>query len=193
MENRTVLAPGIILYNDYAAAQKIINPFKDTLTDKWSSSEVVNPDYSFGASEHRVCQEYTIFKQVPELYDLANMIDDFITPKVKDFSDFYFVEKTEDTGWLALKYEVGGKFDHHIDDGTMFHRTVSISAYLNDDFEGGEIEFPNFNILHKPKAGDIVIFSSAFPYLHKVHPITKGTRYTIVNWYKYPRIERWDV
>jgi hypothetical protein len=191
MEYRKILAPGIILYNDLEVAQKILNPLKDSLQDKWAFAEVVNPtDYSVGISESRVCQEYTIFEDVQEVNHVAKMIDAFITPKIDDFKNFYFVEKTEDTGWLALKYDVGGKFDHHVDDGAMFPRTVSMSAYLNDDFEGGEIEFPHFNVLHKPSAGDIIVFSSAFPYLHKVHPVTKGTRYTIVNWYKYPKVER---
>jgi predicted 2-oxoglutarate/Fe(II)-dependent dioxygenase YbiX len=67
----------------------------------------------------------------------------------------------------------------------MFPRTVSLSFYVNDDFDGGEIEFQHFNISHKPTAGDIILFSSSYPYMHRVKPVTDGTRYAIVNWYRY--------
>lgn len=191
MESKKILAPGIVLYNDFDLAEKILNPFKELLKDKWSFAEVVNTEnYSIEISKSRVCQQYGISNAVPEISHLSGMIDSFITPKVDDYKIFYSVEKTKDDGWLALKYDVGGKFDHHIDDGAMFPRTVSVSAYLNDDYDGGEIEFLHFGILHKPVAGDIIVFSSSFPYLHKVHPVTNGTRYTIVNWYTYPRLER---
>ena len=72
-----------------------------------------------------------------------------------------------------------------MDDCAKFPRTVSVSAYLNDDYLGGEIEFPYFNISYKPKVGDILLFSSSFPYLHKVNQITSGTRYAVVNWYRF--------
>lgn len=53
----------------------------------------------------------------------------------------------------------------------------SLVAYLNDDYEGGEIHFPNQNITVKPKAGSLIMFPSQLPYIHEVKPITSGTRY----------------
>ena len=52
-------------------------------------------------------------------------------------------------------------------------------------YEGGELEFKYFNIKYSPKIGDCIVFSAAFPYMHRVNEITKGTRYAAVNWYKY--------
>jgi hypothetical protein len=61
----------------------------------------------------------------------------------------------------------------------------SILVYLNDDYEGGEIFFPNQNILLKPQAGSLIIFPSCEPYVHQVKEITKGTRYiSPFLWYK---------
>jgi len=57
--------------------------------------------------------------------------------------------------------------------------------FLNDDFEGGELEFKEFNIKIKPEAGEIVLFSSGFPYMHQVNSVTKGIRYAVVKWYDY--------
>lgn len=50
--------------------------------------------------------------------------------------------------------------------------------YLNDDYEGGEIYFPEHNIDFKPKAGTLIFFPSNNMYVHGVRAITKGTRYT---------------
>jgi len=53
----------------------------------------------------------------------------------------------------------------------------SLVAYVNDDYEGGEISFPNHNITVKPKAGSLIMFPSQEPYIHEVKPIVSGTRY----------------
>ena len=190
--NRTILAPGIILYNDLEKANKLINQFKNDLNDRWETAEVVDTsDYSLIVSKNRTCQEVSLFLENKEDQDLFNNISDFIDEKIEDYRDYYSIEEFNPMpAWLALKYENGGKFDWHIDDGVKYPRTVSVSAYLNDDFDGGEIEFLHFGISHKPKAGDIIVFSSAFPYMHRVLPTTNGTRYTIVRWYEFKEL-RW--
>ena len=53
----------------------------------------------------------------------------------------------------------------------------SLVAYINDDYEGGEISFPNHNVTIKPKAGSLIMFPSQEPYIHQVKPIVSGTRY----------------
>lgn len=50
--------------------------------------------------------------------------------------------------------------------------------YLNDDYEGGEIYFPDQGIDFKPKAGTVVFFPSNNMFIHGVKEITNGNRYT---------------
>jgi predicted 2-oxoglutarate/Fe(II)-dependent dioxygenase YbiX len=50
--------------------------------------------------------------------------------------------------------------------------------YLNDDYEGGEIYFPDHKLEFKPSAGTLVFFPSNIMYIHGVREITKGIRYT---------------
>ena len=88
--------------------------------------------------------------------------------------------------WIVMRYEKGSFFKNHKDDGPMYDRTVSVIVYLNDDFVGGEIEFPGFNVLHKPKAGDVLFFPSSYAYNHNIKEVKEGTRYAVVNWYSYP-------
>jgi hypothetical protein len=53
----------------------------------------------------------------------------------------------------------------------------SLVTYINDDYEGGEISFPNHNVAVKPKAGSLIMFPSQQPFIHEVKPIISGTRY----------------
>jgi Rps23 Pro-64 3,4-dihydroxylase Tpa1-like proline 4-hydroxylase len=81
-----------------------------------------------------------------------------------------------------LRYEVGGFLPAHIDHG-ISSRILSTVSYLNDDYEGGEIEFQNSKIKIKPPAGSIIFFPSNFLYVHEVYPITSGSRYSLPHWY----------
>ena len=54
---------------------------------------------------------------------------------------------------------------------------MSAVAYLNDDYEGGELHFPEQNVTIKPSAGSIVVFPSEAPFYHQSLPVTKGAKY----------------
>lgn len=51
--------------------------------------------------------------------------------------------------------------------------------YLNDDYEGGELYFPNQEIQFKPKAGAAYFFPGDKNFIHGVSEITSGIRYVI--------------
>jgi hypothetical protein len=51
--------------------------------------------------------------------------------------------------------------------------------YLNNDYEGGELYFPNQGIQFKPKAGGAYFFPGDMNYVHGVTEINSGIRYVI--------------
>ncbi len=51
--------------------------------------------------------------------------------------------------------------------------------YINDDYKGGELYFPNQGIQFKPKAGAAYFFPGDMNYIHGVSPIESGIRYTV--------------
>jgi len=87
-----------------------------------------------------------------------------------------------------------GHYDWHIDSyignansqGTGLHRKLSMTLLLNDDFEGGDFEIN----LSQPQKIDIkkgrAIFFPSFV-LHRVTPVTKGIRKSLVIWVEGPR------
>jgi Rps23 Pro-64 3,4-dihydroxylase Tpa1-like proline 4-hydroxylase len=52
-----------------------------------------------------------------------------------------------------------------------------VAIYLNDDFTGGEINYPDLNISIKPKRSSVVIHDAKL--LHEVLPVKSGSRYSI--------------
>ena len=71
-------------------------------------------------------------------------------------------------------------------------RKLSLSLVLNDDFEGGDLEFASYGrekcIITPVKArkGDMIFFTSGME--HRVAPVTKGVRYSLVNWFVGPPV-----
>jgi len=57
----------------------------------------------------------------------------------------------------------------HQDPGLEENILCSFSLYLNDDFEGGELEFGNVPIKMKPKAGTLAVIPGGDKYKHRVN------------------------
>jgi len=108
---------------------------------------------------------------------------DFKSAYEKYTQDFR-VPVTQKEDYEILKYNESNFFIDHVDDGLFMTRKVSIVYYFNDDYEGGEIVFPRFNVEVKPKANQLALFPANYMYNHNVKEITKGTRYSMVNWLK---------
>ncbi|MFI5326004.1 MAG: 2OG-Fe(II) oxygenase [Candidatus Rokuibacteriota bacterium] len=85
--------------------------------------------------------------------------------------------------YLIARYsaEDGGHFRGHRDNTTKgtAHRRFAVSVNLNDDYEGGEIGFPEYGPRRfKPPAGGAVVFSCSL--LHAVSRMTRGHRYAFL-------------
>lgn len=83
-------------------------------------------------------------------------------------------------------YSEGDFFDWHLDfgPGDISSRKLSLTVQLSDpeEYEGGDLQFMiNQNIVTAPKKkGTVIIFPSFI--MHRVTPITKGHRQSIVGW-----------
>ena len=67
-------------------------------------------------------------------------------------------------------------------------RKLSMSVILNSDFEGGEFELAFLKKKDQVPAvlpsGSVIVFPSSMH--HRVAPVTKGTRYSLVAWFVGP-------
>ena len=107
-------------------------------------------------------------------------------PVVEDYSKMYNINNLQ--YWEAfnfIKYGPGQHFQQHHDHGFSYNCTLSLVGYMNDDYEGGELEFQLQNLMIKPEAGDLFVFPSNFMYPHRAMPVHSGTKYSVVTMLDY--------
>lgn len=77
----------------------------------------------------------------------------------------------------------------HADDMTdtdikgLEHRAFGSIIYLNDNYEGGQTYYPNYNISITPQAGKLAIHPGNPDHLHGVTKIEGEIRYTIASFW----------
>lgn len=127
------------------------------------------------------------YANVDEYISLVNSrCSDLISSALKDYVGLFEIEQEikDIKKYTLLRYSVGQQYYRHYDGGTESARSISVLIYLNDDYEGGEIEFPNFKTKIKPKSGMMILFPSNYAYAHIAHPVLSGEKYAIVTWLK---------
>ena len=153
------------------------------------SSEVIEDpkDEQHRKTKYRTSKEISISrhkdnKYIKEFDDKCNAVIDLCLDSYRQ-QMMMGQEPYNAEGFYLLKYDVGDYFNSHYDTHPTYKRSVSVLIYLNDDYEGGEIEFFHFNTKIKPKAGTVILFPPNYPYRHIAHPVTSGTKYAVVTWY----------
>jgi PKHD-type hydroxylase len=110
--------------------------------------------------------------------------------------DFWEYDLNHLEGIQISTYEEGDHYTWHSDYGTSgdsrYTRKLSASLLITDpsEYEGGDLEFIDYhgNTIAAPKGkGTMIIFDSRIP--HRVTPITKGKRVSLVAWMLGPKLK----
>ena len=88
---------------------------------------------------------------------------------------------------VVLSYSAEGKhfFGAHRDNGapTTADRSFAVSLNLNDDFDGGELAFPEYaGVRVCPPLGAAAVFSCSL--LHVALPVTRGRRFVLTTFFR---------
>ena len=112
-----------------------------------------------------------IEKKMPEAIASVHELDPKIISKI---------------GYHTQKWEPGAYARIHSDNtdakgnsGAFTRSKYAGFLYLNDDFDGGLLKFPDQNIEIKPEVGMLAVFDGGFNNMHEVSLIESGVRYTI--------------
>ena len=165
----------------HETCQKIINLGEG----KWNEG-VVNKNTGTKRVDNKIRQSDIVWVNDKWIYDL-------VMP--------YMFTANEQAGWKynivsaeecqITRYTPGEFYTWH-KDGLGSHkevydngntRKISLSVTLNSDFEGGELQFHGLTT-HTLEAGSIVVFPSFLD--HRVTPVTKGIRYSLIIWFLGP-------
>lgn len=117
--------------------------------------------------------------------DTAKLLDDICERWRERVSKFYGV-KIETYINPICKWPIGGDQKPHADKewedgspGDQNYYDIGSVIYLNNDYEGGEIYFPDHGIEIKPDPGTAVAFPGDLFFFHGVNEVKKTERYAI--------------
>ena len=116
--------------------------------------------------------------------DLISMLQGrFLRRVVPEIAKIHQFKVTRMERYIVSCYaaEDGGHFAAHRDNTTSgtAHRRFAVSVNLNDDFDGGEVSFPEYGPRSfKAPPGGAVVFSCSL--LHKVSRVARGRRYAFL-------------
>lgn len=120
-------------------------------------------------------------------------LDEFIKNKIPDIiklvisKNIFFKNIVHDNGY-TLREIYGGTVLHtdgiiEKHKGCSRPRLLSIIINLNEDYDGGEFNFPKQDVKVKLKMGDIICFPPYWTHPHEVSSVLLGQyRYTINTW-----------
>ena len=141
--------------------------------------------YDHTVWEDRVCTYNSLMASDPSILELIySMIN-----RLKIEVDAFFNVDAKETGPAIVRWPVGARQEPHAD--KEFHSgpekgrandfpwyDLAGLFYFNDDYEGGELYFPQHGIEFQPVAGAAYFFPGDMNYTHGVRPVTAGNRFT---------------
>ena len=154
--------------------------------DELSSTSKITKWSSWGPSDNKVIygerklidNSFSEFDASRLDYSITKTITDSIIKCSEDYSKKYNLDIGKLRSLSISKYFQNQGMGQHIDSyGENPKEILSIVLYLNDNYEGGELYFPNQNIKIKPEAGSLIAFPSIQPYSHEALPVISGTKY----------------
>lgn len=106
--------------------------------------------------------------------------------KIKAAVEMVLEKEVAEVSYHAQKWTDGAYASFHSDNSddegnpTEFERSkYAAFIYLNESFEGGHLNFKNYDIQILPKTGRIAIFAGGYKNEHEVTKVHGGTRYTV--------------
>jgi hypothetical protein len=187
------LPPELLIVNDYLDAETCDRLVK--YSDKQAGTPAPVGDTSKKESVGNTLNENFIADRIR-----INLDDDIRQLCLDLFSDVYRNKISNAANikmeWFELphilRYGSGGLYKAHSDSENWdpeseswvkgIDRDYSCVLYLNSEFEGGTLAFPNYNLRLHPCAGMLVCFPSDHRFLHHAEEVTSGTRYAMVTW-----------
>ena len=126
------------------------------------------------------------FKKLPEMYQILETLVHRTNGNHFGFDGIQLAEPAQYT-----HYPVGGFYGWHTDNDVMGKneppvRKISMTLLLSspNEFEGGDLELMDQGKSAKLKQGQAVFFASFIP--HRVIPVTRGERKSLVMWFGGP-------
>ena len=115
--------------------------------------------------------------------DIKNLLQKYQKNVYEFVINNYFgpFEPYDESKIHLARFEEGYGMHEHFD--STKPNDIATLIYLNEDYDGGQIYFPELNIYIKPQEGDLICFPDTPDFVHGVKPIKDGIRYTAPRWF----------
>lgn len=188
-------APCVWVYHDYFDVKNFISMVEEEAEKPWPyigwDKSITGDGAETAVSEYRSSLSIEIAQLlydevVDGVKNLSNTFKEIfklIDECIWDYRKSFNLHLNNIEGMQLLKYENNAQYHAHHDHSPQNQRVLSLVACFGDEFEGGELEFPYFNQTIKLEKNSLVMFPSNYPYTHIAHPVTSGTKYSMVMWF----------
>lgn len=189
-------APAIWIYEDCFDPSNFIELLEEEAEKEWGylswTSSSTGGSNGHVVSDYRTSLEMSVHSLLdPKVNETVKPIADSfveifkkIDRTVWDYRECFGLHLGSSDGLQMLKYMNGGEYHNHYDHAPDNSRVLSMVASFSDDYEGGELDFSFFDKSIKLRAGSVILFPSNFPYTHVAQPVLRGTKYSLVTWFK---------
>lgn len=183
------LATGIAVFdNVFPESNAFIQRIEEQCIP-WRPAEVLTNEKEHATGTNYKARDTDLIMLPPSEDDSPGLLQDFtrefhknLKPCLDEYMFFYAAKIQKFEPPQLLRYGKEQRFHDHIDDHPFFTRRISLTYYVNDDYEGGDVEFNRFNLRFRAEKHQLLIFPSNFVYNHQVHQVTSGLRYVVVQW-----------
>ena len=115
------------------------------------------------------------------LHELSLIASEVFTKSAIDYCKKKDMPNPLFPNFIFTKFANGSKQLHMKDNhNNETNKIVSFKYFINDNFDGGEIEFVDLGIKIKPKFGQLLIHPAEHHYLE--HEVKNGNKYQLICW-----------
>lgn len=168
---------------------KITRPYENSIivVENFSTSEEteVTAKYSKSFFDSKIKKDPSIYRK-----DLKDEALEILVRLEKRFHDIVRsecelpVEPEFSTFKNYILWENGSNMEPHHDNVRKEHHKPVLYGciwYVTDNFEGGELYYPEFNIDYKPVAGQLIIHPGTKEYSHGIRTVLGDPRITVAS------------
>jgi hypothetical protein len=119
-----------------------------------------------------------------EISEMLNRIFQLVYKKSVELYDVA-INPFHNSALHVVKFVKGFYLKPHVDTLSSEGNHIASVYYINDDYTGGEIDFPDHNLKIKPDANSLIIFPGNENYVHSVHEIIDNDRHSSAMWFQF--------
>lgn len=179
-------------YNDYNNVPFVVienildnNLFNDLIEYYYKNINKV----TISKTKSKDREHIQISKHLTDILD--NKLSRTVFPEVKKIYN-YDIKFREDYKICNYDSNTSGRFHQHRDTSYPYnHRKFAMSLSLNDNYEGGELYFPEYNVKLKPQKNTAIIFPGILS--HGILDVTKGNRMSLITFFTSKDVESYRI